>query len=62
MGQRIQAKRREVGLTQERLAELTDLDPRTIQKIEAGSITALVTTVQRIRKAMECRYDDLIPD
>jgi transcriptional regulator with XRE-family HTH domain len=62
MGQRIQAKRREVGLTQEQLAELTDLDRRTIQKIEAGTITSLVTTVQRIRKAVGCRYDDLLPD
>ena len=62
MGQRIQVKRREVGITQEKLAELTDLDRRSIQKIEAGSITALVTTVQRIRKVLGCRYDDLLPD
>ena len=32
------------GLTQERLAELGDLNPRTVQKIEAGEITILVTT------------------
>ena len=33
-------------LTQERLAKLANLNPRTVQKIEAGDITILVTTLQ----------------
>ena len=41
-------------LTQERLAELADLNPRTVQKIEAGPITILVTTLQRLRAALGC--------
>ena len=32
------------GLTQERLAELADLNPRTVQKNQAGEIIILVTT------------------
>jgi len=31
------------GLTQERLAELADLNPRTVQKIEAGGLNILLT-------------------
>ena len=33
--------------------------PRTIQKIEAGRLNVLVTTLRRIRTAIGCRYDDL---
>ena len=38
------------GLTQARLAELADLNPRTVQKIEAGDITILVMTLLRLRR------------
>ena len=46
--------------SQERLAELADLAPRTIQKIEAGHITILVTTLRRLRKAIGCSCDALM--
>ena len=42
------------GLTQERLAELADLNPRTVWKIKAGDITILVTTLLRLRVAVGC--------
>jgi DNA-binding XRE family transcriptional regulator len=48
------------GLTQERLAELADLTPRTVQKIEAGTITILVTTLYRLRAAMGCQWRRLL--
>ena len=48
------------GLTQERLAELADLNPRTVQKIEAGDITILVTTLQRLRTALGCEWKRLL--
>ena len=47
-------------MTQERLAEAVDLNPRTIQKIEAGVTNILVTTAMRIRKALKCSWDDLM--
>jgi hypothetical protein len=37
------------GITQEHLAELVSLNPRTIQKIEAGRLNVLLTTVWRLR-------------
>ncbi len=48
-------------MTQEKLAELAELAPRTIQKIEAGRLDILATTVRRLRQALRCRYDDLLP-
>jgi len=47
-------------MTQERLADLTDLHLRTVQKIEAGSINILITTAQSIRKAVGCSWDSLM--
>ena len=46
-------------ITQEKLAELVDLNIRTIQKIEAGHVNILLTTVLRLRKALGCSWDDL---
>jgi transcriptional regulator with XRE-family HTH domain len=47
-------------VTQEKLAELADLNIRTVQKIEAGDINILVTTVLRIQKALKCPWDKLL--
>ncbi len=61
MGQNLRKQRLAASLTQEKLAELADLAPRTIQKIEAGQLDLLATTVARLRAAIRCRYDDLLP-
>ena len=47
------------GLTQEQLAEAADLNPRTVQKIEAGQINILVTTLVRIQSALNCTAGEL---
>ncbi len=48
------------GLTQEKLAELSDLHLRSLQKIEAGEINLLVTTVFRIKRALACSWEALL--
>ncbi|MEJ1971566.1 MAG: helix-turn-helix transcriptional regulator [Lacunisphaera sp.] len=62
VGDNIRRERKAVGLTQEKLAELADLAPRVVQKIEAGQITILISTLRRLRKALGCRYDALLGD
>jgi len=47
-------------MTQEKLAELSDLNVRTIQKIEAGQTNILITTAKRIQKALGCSWDKLL--
>ena len=59
-GQNVREQRLAAKLTQERLAELADLAPRTVQKIEAGSLNILVTTLRRIRSGIGCSYQDLL--
>jgi len=47
-------------ITQEKLARLVDLNICTIQKIEAGHMNILLTTVLRLRKALGCSWEALM--
>lgn len=62
VGANIRYQRKLAGLTQEKLAEASDLAPRTIQKIEAGDITILISTLRRIRAAIGCSYEQLLSE
>ena len=46
-------------ITQEKLAEMADLNIRTLQKIEAGQTNILITTAIRLRAALGCPWDAL---
>lgn len=48
-------------ITQERLAELAELNPRTLQKIEAGQTNILITTAVRLQRGLGCDWDELMP-
>ena len=61
-GANVRRERATKEMTQEKLAELVDVNIRTIQKVEAGDINVLVTTVLRIRKALGCAWSRLMPD
>jgi transcriptional regulator with XRE-family HTH domain len=60
VGQRLKEARIGAGFTQEQLAEKADLAPRTVQKIEAGQITILISTLRRLRAALDCDYHDIL--
>jgi len=59
-GANLRRERNALNLTQEQLAELADLHLRSLQKIEAGEINLLYTTVLRIKRALKCRWTRLI--
>ena len=59
-GRHVRRERRARKITQERLAELVDLNIRTVQKIEAGDVNILLTTVVRLHEALGCSWDDLL--
>jgi len=48
-------------MRQQKLAELADLNIRNVQRIEAGEIDILLSTTVRIRKALGCALDRLLP-
>jgi transcriptional regulator with XRE-family HTH domain len=60
-GANVRRERNLKVITQERLAEMADLSLRNIQRIEAGEINVLMTTVVRIRRSLGCAADKLIP-
>ncbi|MBK1877254.1 helix-turn-helix transcriptional regulator [Pelagicoccus mobilis] len=60
LGANIRAARSNRGMTQEGLAELAELNARTVQKIEAGETNILTSTLVRIRKGIGCDYDALL--
>jgi transcriptional regulator with XRE-family HTH domain len=61
-GSNVRRLRTACGMTQERLAELTDLNIRTVQKVEAGQTNILITTAARIQKALACDWGKLMAD
>jgi transcriptional regulator with XRE-family HTH domain len=48
-------------MTQEKLSELSDLNIRTLQSIEAGEMNLLVTTAMRIQRALKVDWERLLP-
>ncbi len=58
-GQNVCRLRTAAKLTQEGLAEKADLSRRFVQEIEAGSKSATVNTVVRLKKALACSWNDL---
>ncbi|GAA2597873.1 hypothetical protein GCM10010435_91540 [Winogradskya consettensis] len=55
-GERVRARRRELGLTQEELAELARIDVKTVRMIETGRRTPRPATARMIADAL--RLDD----
>lgn len=59
-GANLRRERVAQGITQEKLAELVDLNIRTVQKIEAGETNILLTTAIRLQKALGCPWESLV--
>jgi len=60
LGANIRRERMRQKMTQERLAELVELNVRTIQKVEAGQTNILVTTLIRFQAALKCGWSRLL--
>jgi transcriptional regulator with XRE-family HTH domain len=59
-GANVRRERMARQLTQEKLSELADLNVRTLRRIEAGQLNVLVTTLDRLHKALGCPWDALL--
>ena len=60
-GANVRRERVERSITQEKLAEMADLNIRTLQRIEAGEFNLLLTTVLRLQRALGCSWEKLMP-
>ena len=59
-GANLRRERMARQVTQEALAEMADLNIRTLQKIEAGQTNILITTAMRLRDSLGCPWDALL--
>lgn len=60
LGASVRRERLRLEWTQEKLAEKVGLYPRSLQKIEAGEINVPVTTLDRIRSVLGCKWGALL--
>lgn len=59
LGIRIRELRKGFGLSQEQLAELVDVDPRYISRIELGKSSPSLATLEAIARSMKIQIRDL---
>ena len=62
IGTRIQRLRKEKGLTQQRLAEMSDQDPSNISHIERGATKLSLPTIVNIANALDVTVDYFLCD
>jgi transcriptional regulator with XRE-family HTH domain len=60
LGANVRRLRMQRRLTQEQLAERCDLNTRTVQKIEAGTLRILLPTTDRLRRALGVSWNRLM--
>ncbi len=62
IGTRIRRLRKEKGITQQKLAELSGQEPSNISHIERGATKLSLPTIVNIANALEVTVDDLLCD
>lgn len=62
IGERIRRKRKERGMTQQALAELSNQEPSNISHIERGATKLSLPTIVNIANALNVTVDDLLCD
>lgn len=62
IGTRIRRFRKELGITQQALAELSDQEPSNISHIERGATKLGLPTIVKIANALGVTVDDLLCD
>ena len=60
MGKRIYGRRKELGLTQEKVAEMVDISPSHFGQIERGEDKCSLVVIVNIATALELNLDTLI--
>ena len=62
IGESLRCRRRGAGLSQEKLAEITDMHRNYIGKIERGEQNPTIYNLGLLVKAMRCKVSDILRD
>ena len=60
-GLKVRKLRKERKLTQEKLAEMAKIDPKSVIEIEAGKRNSKLKTLHDIARALKVSSSDLLP-
>ncbi len=61
-GRKVRQKRHDLGLSQEKLAELADLHHNYVGSVERGERNIALENILALAKALKCSPKDLMPD
>ena len=61
-GRKIRQMRHDLGLSQEKLAELADLHHNYVGSVERGERNIALENILALAKALKCSPKDLMPD
>lgn len=61
IGLKIKAKRKEMGVSQDKLALLADIDRSYVGRIERGEVNITLEKLYEIADVLECDAKDLLP-
>lgn len=61
LGEKVRKVRKKQGLTQEKLAELARIDPKSIIEIEGGKRNPTLKTIRKIATALKVKPFNLLP-
>jgi len=56
----IKEYRKKLGLTQEKLAELLDISPRQLQRIESEKVETSLKTLKKLIKILKINDEDIL--
>ena len=59
LGKNLNRLRVNAGLTQERLAEKSEISLRYLQQLEAGQRNPSIPTLVQLHRPLSCSYDDI---
>lgn len=59
LGKNIRARRKQLGMTQEKLADLIGMAYQSVSRIEQGHIAPKMENLPRVAKALQCTVADL---
>lgn len=61
LGGKVRKYRKQQGLTQEKLAELARIDPKSIIQIENGKRNPTLKTIRKIATSLKIKLSTIIP-
>ncbi|EPD6202518.1 helix-turn-helix domain-containing protein [Enterobacter hormaechei] len=61
LGKKLRTKRKELGISQEKLALLTEIDRSYVGRIERGEVNITIEKLYQFAEVLQCDVRELLP-